>query len=169
MFRYIEGSDSVKLLAAAPAKFAKLLKPVSPAGARKRPATQKWSIAEIMAHIADTEVVGGYRIRAILGAPGSQIIGFDQDVLVTALHYNKRQLRKSFEQYRGLREPIPRCSRPSRPNSGSTMACNERNHRNNCADVRRTRSHSPSRNGAHSGRNEELSVASSHASERLAP
>jgi hypothetical protein len=57
-----------------------------------------------VAHIADTELVGGYRIRAILGAPGSQVIGFDQDVWVTALHYDQRSVRKSLEQYRVLRE-----------------------------------------------------------------
>jgi hypothetical protein len=104
MFSYIGGSDPLKLQAAAPAKLAKLLKGVSPAKARKRPAPNKWSITEIVAHIADTELVGGYRIRAILGAPGCTIIGFDQDVWVTALHYEKRNLRKSFEQYRALRE-----------------------------------------------------------------
>ena len=104
MFGYVGDRDSLKLQAAAPAKLAKLLKGVSPAKARKRPAPGKWSIAEIVAHIADTELVGGYRIRAILGQPGTQIIGFDQDTWVTALHYDKRDLRKSFEQYRGLRE-----------------------------------------------------------------
>ena len=78
--------------------------PICPAGARKRPAPGKWSIAEIVAHLADTELVGGYRLRAILAAPGSQIIGFDQDRWVTALHYDKRNLRKSFEQYCALRE-----------------------------------------------------------------
>ena len=104
MFSYLNGGDPPKLQAAAPAKLAKLLKTVSPAGARKRPAPGKWSIAEIVAHLADTELVGGYRIRAILGAPGSQIIGFDQDRWVTALHYDKRNLRKSFEQYSALRE-----------------------------------------------------------------
>ena len=101
---YLNGRDPIKMQAAAPAKLARLLKAVSPAGARKRPAPGKWSVAEIVAHIADTELVGGYRIRAILGAPGSQIIGFDQDGWVTALHYEKRNLRKSFEQYRALRE-----------------------------------------------------------------
>ena len=104
MFSYLSGGDPLKLQAAAPAKLAKLLKNVSPAGARKRPAPGKWSIAEIVAHLADTELVGGYRIRAILGAPGSQIIGFDQDRWVTALHYDKRNLRKSFEHYCALRE-----------------------------------------------------------------
>jgi len=104
MFSHLEGIDPLKLQAAAPARLAKLLKGVSPAKARKRPAPGKWSIAEIVAHIADTELVGGYRIRAILGEPGTQIIGFDQDVWVTALHYDKRDLKKSFEQYRTLRE-----------------------------------------------------------------
>jgi hypothetical protein len=104
LFSYVGGNDPLKLQAAAPAKLARLLKGVSPAKTRKRPAPGKWSIAEIVAHIADTELVGGYRIRAILGAPGSQIIGFDQDVWVTSLHYDKRNVRTSFEQYRVLRE-----------------------------------------------------------------
>lgn len=104
MYGYVEGQSPLKLQAAAPAKLAKLLKGVSPAVARKRPAPDKWSIAEIVAHIADTELVGGYRIRAILGQPGTQIIGFDQDAWVTALHYDKRDLKKSYEQYRALRE-----------------------------------------------------------------
>ena len=104
MYGYVGGSDPLKLQAAAPAKLAKLLKGVSTAKARKRPAPEKWSTAEIVAHIADTELVGGYRIRAILGNPGGPIIGFDQDVWVKALHYDKRDLRKSYEQYRALRE-----------------------------------------------------------------
>src|SRR6266852_5152683 len=104
MFSYLNGGDPTELQAAAPAKLAGLLTGVGTAKARRRPSPGKWSIAEIVAHIADTELVGGYRIRAILGAPGSQIIGFDQDEWVTALHYEKRNLRKSFEQYRALRE-----------------------------------------------------------------
>jgi DinB family protein len=104
MFEHIEGGNPLKMQAAAPARLARLLKGVSPAKARKRPAPGKWSIAEIVAHIADTELVGGYRMRAILGQPGTPIIGFDQDAWVTALHYDKRDLKKSFEQYRALRE-----------------------------------------------------------------
>jgi len=104
MYDHVAGQNPVKLQAAAPARLAKLLKGVSSAMARKRPAPEKWSIAEIVAHISDTELVSGYRIRAILGQPGTPIIGFDQDAWVTALHYGKRDLRKSYEQYRALRE-----------------------------------------------------------------
>ena len=104
MFSYLDGRDPVKMQTAAPAKLKKLLTGVTPAKARKRPAPGKWAIAEIVAHLADAELVGGYRMRAILGAPGSQLIGFDQDAWVTALHYGQRNLQKSFEQYRTLRE-----------------------------------------------------------------
>lgn len=103
MFSYLNGRDPVKMQAAAPVKLASLLKGISPAKARKRPGPGKWSISEIVAHLADTELVGGYRIRVILGAPGGPIIGFDQDAWVTALHYDKRNLRESFAQYSTLR------------------------------------------------------------------
>jgi DinB superfamily len=104
MYSYLDGKDPLKLQAAAPARLARLLQGVSAAKARQRPAPGKWSIREIVAHIADTELVGGYRIRAILGAPGTQLLGFDQDMWVEALHYDKRDLKKSFDQYRMLRE-----------------------------------------------------------------
>lgn len=104
MANFVGSRDPLKLQAAAPARLAKLLKGVSAGKARKRPAPDKWSISEIVAHISDTELVGGYRIRAILGQPGTAIIGFDQDVWVKALHYDKRDLKKSFAQYCALRE-----------------------------------------------------------------
>jgi hypothetical protein len=104
MLNYLEGRDPLKLQAAAPGRLALLLKGVTAAKARKRPAPGKWSVAEIVAHLADTELVGGYRIRTILGAPGAPIQGFDQDAWAAALGYAKRDTRKSFEQYRALRE-----------------------------------------------------------------
>jgi hypothetical protein len=104
MASFVGDRDPLKLQAAAPARLAKLLKGLSAAKARKRPAPDKWSISEIVAHISDTELVGGYRIRAILGQPGAPIIGFDQDAWVKALHYDKRDLKKSFAQYCALRE-----------------------------------------------------------------
>jgi hypothetical protein len=104
MFGYSEGREPLKMQAAAPAGLAKLLKGVNASTARKRPAPEKWSIGEIVAHMSDAELVIGYRLRAILGNPGTAIIGYDQDVWVTALHYDKRDLKSSWEQYRALRQ-----------------------------------------------------------------
>jgi DinB superfamily len=104
MFVLVDGKDPVKLQAAAPARLAKLLKGVSAARGRKRPAPGKWSIAEIVVHMADTEVVFGYLIRSIVGEPGARIDGFDQDAWLAALHYDKRDMKKSLAEYRAFRE-----------------------------------------------------------------
>ena len=80
------------------------MKGVPAAKLRKRPEPDKWSVAEIVVHLADTEIVGGYRIRTILGSPGTPIAAFNQDAWVTAGHYDKRDVRKSLEQFRAVRE-----------------------------------------------------------------
>jgi DinB family protein len=101
---YVEGMKPLTVQAATAKKLERLIKGVSAAKLRKRPAPDKWSVGEILAHMADAELVGGFRIRLILGAPGTPIAAFDQDSWVTSGHYAKRDPRKSVEQFRALRE-----------------------------------------------------------------
>jgi hypothetical protein len=96
--------DPLKVQAATAQKLIKLIQGKSPVKLRKRPAPDKWSVAEILAHLADVEIVQSWRMRSILGAPGTPIQAFDQDSWVTAGHYDKRDARKSLEQFRILRE-----------------------------------------------------------------
>jgi DinB family protein len=101
---YVEGKQPLAEQAATAKKLERLIKGVPTARLRKRPAPDKWSVSEIVAHLADTEIVGGFRIRLILGAPGTPIAAFDQDSWVTSGHYAKRDPRKSVEQFRVVRE-----------------------------------------------------------------
>jgi hypothetical protein len=101
---FAEGKQPLKVQAATAKRLASLIKGASAGKLRKRPAPDKWSVAEIVAHLADTEIVCGWRMRVILGAPGSPIAAFDQDSWVTALHYEKRDLRQAVEQFRVVRE-----------------------------------------------------------------
>ncbi|MGC2108806.1 MAG: DinB family protein [Candidatus Korobacteraceae bacterium] len=101
---YVEGQQPLKVQAATPRKLERLIKGVSVSKLRKRPAPDKWSVVEILAHLADTEIVGGFRIRMILGAPGTLIEGFNQDAWATSGHYDKRDPRKSVEQFQVFRE-----------------------------------------------------------------
>jgi DinB superfamily len=102
---YVEaGKKSLAVQAATAKKLEKLIKGVPTSKLRKRPAPDKWSVGEILAHLADAEIVGGFRMRLILGAPGTPIAAFDQDSWVTAGHYAKRDPRKSVEQFRASRE-----------------------------------------------------------------
>lgn len=101
---YTQGKQPLAVQAATAKKIQRLIKGVPTAKLRKRPAPDKWSVAEILAHLADAEIVGGFRMRLILGAPGTPIAAFDQDSWVTSGHYLKRDPRKSAEQFRAVRD-----------------------------------------------------------------
>jgi hypothetical protein len=83
---FVEGKEPLKVQAATPKILASLIKGVPTSRLRKRPAPEKWSVAEILAHLADTEIAGGWRMRLILGAPGTPVAAFDQDCWVTSGH-----------------------------------------------------------------------------------
>jgi len=99
-----QGQDPIKLQSATANKLARLIKGVPTAKLRKRPAPEKWSVAEILAHLADVEIVIGWRMRSILGAPGTPVQAYDQNAWVIAGHYDKRDPRKSIELHRIVRE-----------------------------------------------------------------
>ena len=99
-----QGQDPFKLQSATTKKLHRLIKGVPAAKLRKRPAPDKWSVAEILAHLADVEIVIGWRMRSILGAPGTPVQAYDQNAWVTSGHYDKRDPRKSIELHRVVRE-----------------------------------------------------------------
>jgi uncharacterized damage-inducible protein DinB len=104
MLSNIKGQDPLKVQATTPQKLARLLKGVPRTKLRKRPEPAKWSVHEIVTHMADTEIVYGFRVRLILGQPGAPLASFDQDQWVTALHYDKRDTATALEQFAALRE-----------------------------------------------------------------
>jgi len=101
---YTQGQKPLTVQAATAGKLARLLKDVPTSKLRKRPTPEQWSVIEILAHLADAELVTGWRLRAILGAPGTQIEAFDQDAWNSAGHYATRDPRKCIEQFRALRK-----------------------------------------------------------------
>jgi hypothetical protein len=101
---YVEGKKPLAVQAATAKTLERLIKGVPTSKLRKRPAPDKWSVGEILAHLADAEIVGSFRMRLILGAPGTPVAAFDQDSWVIAGHYAKRDPRKSVAQFRALRE-----------------------------------------------------------------
>jgi exonuclease I len=99
-----QGQDALKLQAATPKKLERLIKGISPSKLRKKPAPERWSVAEILAHLADVETVIGWRMRSILGAPGTEVQAYDQNAWNASLHYDKRNPRKDLVQQRINRE-----------------------------------------------------------------
>ena len=101
---YVGSKDPLRVQAATPGRIRKLVRRLPSRRMKRRPAPGKWSIAEILAHLADTELVGGNRIRMILGAPGTPIQAFDQDDWAKAMRYREQDARTSLEAFCVLRE-----------------------------------------------------------------
>jgi len=101
---YSDGKESLAIQASTPGKLARLIDGVPTDKLMARPAPQQWSVSEILAHLADGEIVGGWRMRLILGSPGTPLAAYDQDNWVTSGHYDRRDPRQSLEQFRVLRE-----------------------------------------------------------------
>ncbi len=101
---YVQGKKPLEVLSSTPRQLARLLKGVSKKKLAKRPAPEKWSVIEILAHLADTELVQGFRVRLILGANGTPIQGFDQDEWARYSEYAKHDPALSMEAFRLTRE-----------------------------------------------------------------
>jgi len=104
MLGNIAGQDAIKVQSSTAKKLDRLTKNVPSAKLHKRPAPDKWSVTEILAHLADAEIVLAWRMRSILGSPGTSIQAFDQDAWVAAGRYGQRDPRKCLEQFRVVRE-----------------------------------------------------------------
>jgi hypothetical protein len=104
LLSYGEGKDPLRLQQATPKKLALLLKGKTGKQLMRRPAPDKWSVAEIVAHLADAELAISWRIRQILSNNAIPIQAYDQDVWAKTFDYAHRDPRQSLTNFRTLRE-----------------------------------------------------------------
>jgi hypothetical protein len=64
----------------------------------------KWSLAEVVHHLADSELVWGYRLRRVLADERPTIEGYDQDRWAERLRYAGAPLAPSLALFAALRE-----------------------------------------------------------------
>jgi len=63
----------------------------------------KWSIRQIVAHLADAELVGAHRFRQVLAEDNPTLIAFDQEAWTRNLDYARRKPKQSLETFRRIR------------------------------------------------------------------
>ncbi|MFN0087239.1 MAG: DinB family protein [Blastocatellia bacterium] len=63
----------------------------------------KWSAAEIVQHLADSEMTSAIRLRRLLCEWQPVIQGYDQDLYATRLSYNERDIAPALDALRGAR------------------------------------------------------------------
>lgn len=68
------------------------------------PINGKWSAAEIIHHLADSETTSALRLRRLLVEDHPLIQGYDQDQYAAKLHYTERNITPALEAFRFARE-----------------------------------------------------------------
>jgi uncharacterized damage-inducible protein DinB len=76
---YLEGRDPIPVITSTADRIRTLTEPLSPAQANAAPAPGKWSAREIVAHLADCELVFSVRLRQTLSVDHPIIQPFDQE------------------------------------------------------------------------------------------
>lgn len=82
---------------------------------RQKPAPGRWSVAEILAHLADCEVVAGWRLRSILVSSGTALQPFDQDRWAEVFTYEQTPPGESLDLFEANRRGTLRVLRSVDP------------------------------------------------------
>jgi hypothetical protein len=77
--RFLDGRPLETILASTATEIATQLKDIGPEKAAITPAPGKWSPKEIVCHLADSELVFGFRLRQTLAEDAPTIQPFDQE------------------------------------------------------------------------------------------
>ena len=70
---------------------------------RQPEAPGKWSILEVVCHLADTELVAGFRMRQTLAHERPRLPAFDQDLWAERLRYREEDFEETMHRLAALR------------------------------------------------------------------
>lgn len=101
--QYAEAKDPLDLQRQTPAILAELIAEASPAQLTTRPSKDKWSVGEILAHLAEDEIATAWRYRQMVEHSGIELPGFDQDLWARLGDYGSRAPQDSLTLFRLLR------------------------------------------------------------------
>ncbi len=85
------------------AEVAASLEGFPPDGLTRHLVPGKWSAAEIVHHLADSESISATRLRRLLAEDRPVIQGYDQDAFAVRLAYNSRPLAPALDAFRAAR------------------------------------------------------------------
>jgi hypothetical protein len=100
------GRDPRGVLASTAERLRALVTSTAPDRWRHKPAPDKWSAGAVLAHLADAEIVAGWRVRLILGQDGAPLQPFDQEVWANAFRYEQVDVHESLATFSAARASL---------------------------------------------------------------
>jgi hypothetical protein len=104
LLSYTNDKDPVIMQGEMPGLLAALIEGVPREKLAACPAPAKWSINEILAHLAEDELTTSWRYRQMIENPGVTLPGFDQDLWARLGDYKSWAPEDSLGMFRLLRE-----------------------------------------------------------------
>jgi len=100
---YVGTDDPWTVVASTPARLQALVAGRPRTHLAAKPAADRWSVIEILAHLADTEIVGAWRIRSVLANNGAPLQPYDQDRWASTFRYAAADPFESLDVFRATR------------------------------------------------------------------
>jgi hypothetical protein len=100
--------EPMDVLRAMPSALSRAIEGLSPEQLRQPEQAGKWSINQILQHLADSELVGGWRMRLIFAQDRPPLTGYDQDLWADRLHYEAGDPAEALERFGVLRRATVR-------------------------------------------------------------
>lgn len=114
--------DPLEVLAATPEELRRLLEPVPVADLQRPEAPGKWSLLQVAAHLADSEVAYAWRLRLVLAQDRPPLTGYDQDAWADRLGYAEADLGEVLAPFDALRASNLRLFRRLAPEDWERVA-----------------------------------------------
>ncbi len=96
--------DPLTVLRATPAALDKVVSSNSSDVLARPEAPGKWSMTQVLAHLADSDLVWGWRLRLVLAQDRPPLTGYDQDAWAARLGYPESDPRDSVAMFSILRK-----------------------------------------------------------------
>jgi len=99
--RFLKDQDPLTVLATTAERLAQLIGTTDEEVLRKIPAPRKWSVRDILCHLADAETAYAFRLRQTVSEAHHLIQPYDQDSFAAA--YEERTSREGLDTFTAIR------------------------------------------------------------------
>jgi hypothetical protein len=103
LYAALGSREPMQVLREGPTAFRQAVEGLSPAQLSTPEPPGKWSVLQVIQHLADSELVGGFRFRMVLTHDAPILPAYDQDLWANRLRYAEADLETALSDFTTLR------------------------------------------------------------------